>query len=204
MAVITCQHCGRLNLDDELRTAGFICERCKQKIPQPGVSSPLQAPESLAPAHLSPDFADGPRVTSNQSGHSGVEHPTIQERTQSLPSNPTHNREDGGSGPSVGDIASQVFGCAMMAIGLLIIPVILIFGRPTGISDKDRIQIEEQRAAEKKEIEQINADYNEIMRRRGLERTTRLGSMTPQKEEELRQLDRQRQERIDRVLGRRK
>lgn len=92
----------------------------------------------------------------------------------------------------------------MMAIGLLIIPVILIFGRPTGISDKDRIQIEEQRAAEKKEIEQINADYNEIMRRRGLERTTRLGSMTPQKEEELRQLDRQRQERIDRVLGRRK
>jgi len=46
MPVITCPHCGRKNLDDELRNAGFTCELCGQQIPQPTVQSPSQAPET--------------------------------------------------------------------------------------------------------------------------------------------------------------
>lgn len=43
MGVIACPYCGRLNLDDELRTAGFICELCGKKIPQGNAAS--QEPE---------------------------------------------------------------------------------------------------------------------------------------------------------------
>ena len=49
MPIITCPHCGRKNLDDELRNAGFICELCGQKIPEPTVQSPSQAPETPTP-----------------------------------------------------------------------------------------------------------------------------------------------------------
>jgi hypothetical protein len=48
-AVTTCPHCGRLNLDDELRAAGFICELCRQTMPRPIAPPPTKAQEASAP-----------------------------------------------------------------------------------------------------------------------------------------------------------
>ncbi|HVS38526.1 MAG TPA: hypothetical protein VMS17_23415, partial [Gemmataceae bacterium] len=65
MADIPCPYCGRLNLGDELRTAGFICELCGKKIPQGNAASQQPEPgttrkvleEAAAVIRPSPDDA---------------------------------------------------------------------------------------------------------------------------------------------------